>query len=61
MLHVDGHVLPDRESEIAGDGECRPFYVFDDERQDWIAGPFRWRWLARLWILRHGSASQSTA
>lgn len=51
MLHIDGTTLF---GELSGSAKAPPFYVFDDERQDWIAGPFRWRWCALLWRWRRG-------
>lgn len=48
-LIIDG-TRPD--GTIAHGGRT-PFYVFDPDRQDWISGPFRYRWFARLvaWLM----------
>jgi hypothetical protein len=38
-LHVDG-----TESDgftLSGDGTNAPFFVFDADKQDWIAGPYQ--------------------
>jgi hypothetical protein len=41
---------PGGESEYAPDGKYPPFVVFDIERQDNVAGGFRFRWQASLWL-----------
>jgi hypothetical protein len=39
-LCVDGHVTTDSDSPLQGDGQFPPFWVFDPDKQDNVAGPF---------------------
>ena len=42
-LHIDG---TDQYGCYAGDAKQGPFVVFDADRQENIAGPFPFRWMA---------------
>lgn len=44
-LTIDG---TDAYGMLTGDARQGPFWVFDVDKQDWIAGPFRYRWRAVL-------------
>lgn len=44
-LHIDG---TDESGALSGDANNAPFYVFDEQKQLWVAGPFRYRFLAVL-------------
>ena len=48
---VDGTVPED--GAYQGDGQQAPFVVFDIDGQDNVAGPYRFRWQARLscWLI----------
>lgn len=37
---VDGHTYKNEESDLAGDGQFAPFYVFDIAAQDYLPGTF---------------------
>lgn len=37
---VDGHEYDNEDSDLAGDGEFAPFYVFDIEGQDYLPGTY---------------------
>ena len=39
-VFVDGHEYDDPDSDLAGDGQFAPFYVFDADLQRNVAGPF---------------------
>jgi hypothetical protein len=38
MLHVDG--THEKDGTLQGDGTLAPFWIFDDNKQENIAGPF---------------------
>lgn len=40
---VDGHTHASPDSDLQGDGQFPPFYVFDQNNQKNIAGPFQSR------------------
>ena len=40
---VDGHMSDNPDSDLQGDGQFPPFYVFDPNNQVNIAGPFHAR------------------
>lgn len=42
-LVVDGHEFPDEESELSGDGQYAPFYIFDTDAQDYLPGTYESR------------------
>lgn len=37
---VDGHTHDNPDSDLQGDGQFAPFWVFDPEGQRYVAGPF---------------------
>lgn len=37
---VDGHLFENEDSDLAGDGEFAPFYVFNIEAQDYLLPPY---------------------
>lgn len=37
---VDGHEYPNEESCLAGDGQYKPFRIFDTDAQDYLPGVF---------------------
>lgn len=45
-LTIDGTM--DDGFTLDGDGTRAPFYVFDQNNQDYVGGPFRFRWIAVL-------------
>jgi hypothetical protein len=54
-LTIDGTT---EENTLGGDGARAPFFVFDQNNQENVRGPFRFRWLAvlsaRRYARKHG-------
>jgi hypothetical protein len=51
MTYLDATMPDGSVGAIGGygpDKDHAPYFVFDDETQDWIAGPYRWLWQARV-------------
>ena len=52
----------DQYGNYAGDGKFAPYVVFDIKAQRNVSRPFRFRWMARIWMLFHlNGKSLSTA